>query len=1440
MATKDFRASQIETSKIIGTGSVSGTTAGIVMYSGSIASDREGGTSDSAMFSNVGSDVFLFVSGTINTDNVGTLGTKSNVALFGGDVVVSGTLYAERQVIEVDSSVPGNFFVTGNMFVEPDSNSTKSVAFRTAAGNDIFIVDSTNKRIGVNVSDPDAQVEIFGTSTPHLKLSNNVDDFATFAVGTHGDLTITTVDAAAGAANFVIDADGAVDIDADAGALSLDGSAGINIGTEADVAIDIDASTLDIDASGVLTIDSATSISIGAAADKPIDIDSTTLDIDASGAITIDGTSTFSVDAVGTSNITTHGTLTLSGSDGLAINSDTGPIVATTRQGNIELTATAGDIHLSTVSALHITGDVFAKATIFDVKTTGGVKFTLDSDASSNNSFDIQDSTGAELFLSHETNGTRVNFGRGNSNNFMVSGDNDYTSIFVDAGEDAVALGWDGDAVPHWSELTETGTDVKILLSGTVGSRGGSTRGTTLVAGDLAISGSVTSLSTLTVAGDLLVELGTNGQFVVADGAGPTNYLMITGSDLGGILSSSVHNKNVSIHTNNAKESFSIVGTGEAVFNDPGPLGADTVFTVSGSIGSRGTATKGTSVFGGDTVISGGLYVNDTIYSANDTDTRIVFSDDQIDFFAGNERLLKLDETADDEVVIGDGGDVNFRVATKGYGYNLYVKSEHNAGAENAISIRHASPQEVLHVSGAIRIDSEGRPNVLFVSGTLGTNSHQVLILSGGSGASTDEAAAEDVAFYVSGSIGSSGTAVRGASVFGGDLVVSGNTKFHDEVIIEANKKVFFDGVGPASGNGPFIFGNTVALSLDGDNRLLFYYDTDAVFSDGNDKASLLLNNSQVLIMSGGGATSKNEASYADLAFFVSGSVGSRGTAIKGTSVFGGDVHISGSITSEGTTFGGSLDLGYDTSDTAGLLPGSGLGAIITVDNQPVQIKVAGSSKTALAITGSVLIGSGANGGLPVFPGNDINFFVSGSVGSRNSSTAAASLFGGDLVISGALTKVDSVDGSICFDVANEGILLPAGKVAQFNHTNSRVTSDAANNLYVSGALELRLFGDDAIVLNSLDNGIVKFKKGNTEFLRIAASSPGNDVIIQPKVADKDIIFKENATGGGDEVFRIDSTAKNVLFAAGHKVTFGAATRYIGDGTSYNSTANDLVVQGSNNVILAPGSDSQAFVALGTNGQFVIADGAGPTNYLMVTGSGLGGILSSSVHNKNVSIHTNNAKESFSIVGTGEAVFNDPGPLGGDTVFTVSGSIGSKGTATKGTAVFGGDLVVSGALFAGKQMFKQRLGWPASIGSADPRFPAFNGEGANTNPDVELYWSVLGSGSFKALDLWVSDASTSRVNIGFFANHDVTPLCHVSGAFVNEDAIGDGNRGHFYVDLVKHAAYVTGSNSFNPGDIISVGIAKGGGSTFTKVMGTLYYEVDTMSLENNRLAGTPS
>jgi len=61
----------------------------------------------------LGNDTVLFISGAINSKESGIAGAS----VFGGDVVVSGTLYAEKQVIEVDEVATSNLLVSGSLTV---------------------------------------------------------------------------------------------------------------------------------------------------------------------------------------------------------------------------------------------------------------------------------------------------------------------------------------------------------------------------------------------------------------------------------------------------------------------------------------------------------------------------------------------------------------------------------------------------------------------------------------------------------------------------------------------------------------------------------------------------------------------------------------------------------------------------------------------------------------------------------------------------------------------------------------------------------------------------------------------------------------------------------------------------------------------------------------------------------------------------------------------------------------------------------------------------------------------------------------------------------------------------------------------------------------------------------------------------------------------------
>ena len=109
---KDFKASQLRTSKIVISGSESGKPA-LLIYSASDATNFEGGF-QSDMLTKVGSDVYLFVSG--NNNSV-LSGNRSKVTLFGGDVVVSGTFYAEKLVAEVDTTVNSDHHISGAIFL---------------------------------------------------------------------------------------------------------------------------------------------------------------------------------------------------------------------------------------------------------------------------------------------------------------------------------------------------------------------------------------------------------------------------------------------------------------------------------------------------------------------------------------------------------------------------------------------------------------------------------------------------------------------------------------------------------------------------------------------------------------------------------------------------------------------------------------------------------------------------------------------------------------------------------------------------------------------------------------------------------------------------------------------------------------------------------------------------------------------------------------------------------------------------------------------------------------------------------------------------------------------------------------------------------------------------------------------------------------------------
>ncbi|MAH44073.1 hypothetical protein CL614_10225, partial [archaeon] len=154
---KDFRSDRLRAGRLIGSGSAG--QPGIIILSASAASTTyTGGYRDTNILSKVGTDVFMFVSGTkdgrVSTDP--SLHSGS-VVLFGGDVVVSGTFYADKMIVEVEEAVTGSLSVSGSLFVS-----------RSAVVGQGLTINS-------KLSNHNSDFIAFGKSLSHTMIATHID-----------------------------------------------------------------------------------------------------------------------------------------------------------------------------------------------------------------------------------------------------------------------------------------------------------------------------------------------------------------------------------------------------------------------------------------------------------------------------------------------------------------------------------------------------------------------------------------------------------------------------------------------------------------------------------------------------------------------------------------------------------------------------------------------------------------------------------------------------------------------------------------------------------------------------------------------------------------------------------------------------------------------------------------------------------------------------------------------------------------------------------------------------------------------------------------------------------------------------------------------------------------------------------------------------------------
>lgn len=880
---KDLRVKQLRTTQVIVSGSNVGTIPSFLIYSASAATGVDG-TYHAALLNNVGTDVWMFISGSKSAQAGSTSGTgRSDAILFGGDVVISGTLYAEKQVMEVDTLYNSDLMLSGG-FILGDQG----------AGADANGVGSGRIK------------SLLGTNSGSLFVSTGSLYFASKPGGTYSETKIET------------------------SALSSFSSAVINVANDSIVFIDADDSSNSKSETVSDFVGLIASNGLAAAAGQ--------LSVNIDGLSALGGTGVHQTDD--------HFMFSDGGTEKKITFSNLEDAIFANVSGDATIAA-GGDISLGVTAITNqtnMTGDVADtdELLINDGGTLKRVDFSLARDAVFNDvSGDATVAAGGALTIAaNAVEGSMINSNAaGTGLSYASSALNvDINGLGADANagnlSDEIAIADNSDSnnakkitITQLKALVDTNTtytagdglalggtefslniDTLSALGGTglhqtddhfVFSDGGTEKKITFSNLEDAIFASVSGDATVAAGGDISLGAGaiTNQTNMTGDVA-DTDELLI--SDAGTLkrIDFSVFRDAVF----NDVSSGATVAAGGAVTIKGFTASSDTFATPPTAAGTNAVAIGNKAIASGDGSIAMGTS------TTNNTDATGLHS-----LAIGGD-----DATASGQYSAAIGGYAN--TAAGDYSVALGRSSAANganaiaigkslvATEDDSIAIGNSSNDAKIALSGSVEVFSDlivpadivhagdsdtkitfGTNEVSITAGnqvTLKTSVNQAFVLA-------NTYSGTDTNFYVAGTVGAKGdtSTTKGTAVFAGDTVVSG-TLFFDN-----NLKIFKDG-----NDLKFDDGNNTVKTL----TQLATVPDDSEFFNGvhagsnNAKAATTASFS---VAGTQGTTYYTENVGTDVLMYVSGGLRSDTAAYgKTTTVFGGAVVFSGSTTYLGDT----------------------------------------------------------------------------------------------------------------------------------------------------------------------------------------------------------------------------------------------------------------------------------------------------------------------------------------------------------------------------------------------------------------------------------------------------------------------------------------------------------------------------------------------------------
>ena len=1029
--SKDFRIKQLRTTQVIASGSSVGSVPSLLVYSASAATDIDGNYS-ADLLAGAGTDVWMFVSGTRNDSNQSNEQHNDKV-LFSGDVVISGTLYAEKQVMEVNMSQTSDLYLSGAVVLgdqgAASSDSGQARFYNTIGTNSGSLFVSTGSLyLGRNISGTYSEIQVLpntvtagnGIGTQDItdinqSLNIDINELT-------GSLTNSTI---AGSDLFAI-----ADVDATNNEVKKI--------TLTNVAAKLAGDGLSA-SSGVLSADSRNGINVTSNG-----IEISLSDVSGSSAIATGDSIPF-LDSDGSTQISTVAQLvTALAGDGLTNSSNQFQVEVD--DSTIERNTDQLRVKDAGITAAKINSNV--AGTGLEQHTDGSIRIAA---AAAGNGL-----TGGA--------GSAISVGSGNG-------------ISVNAGSIEI----DDSVVATISGSTFSGP---VLSSAFSGSLTHLTDGSSyLVAGanvtiTTGSSGAVTIQSTDTdttyTAGnglDLVGGSGTEFALDLKSSGGLKLYageLTVEPSDFAGTGLQDDGSDNLRISPTAAGDGLSggggsalAVSTGTGLSISGGNVVTDdsVVAHLSGSV-FTGQVEFQTAITGSTDIVIGSELIHQ-----NDPDTKIAFGTNNVAVRVGDTRTIYTENMlgANRVFINPDGEDVDFTVESSNDNKMIFVN-----GGLDYVSIGDDSGvnQDVhLFVSGAINGVGDSGVAVfggdVVVSGSLLDSNHNAIKLASVSengtfanspsatgtnsvaiGNNATASGNNSIAMGTSTTNQTDATGLHSLAIGGDDATASGqyasaiggfaNTASgnyslamgRDNTVSGENSV----GIGKsltvttddtiALGNntddadiklkGSVEVLSTLTLPSDiihaGDSDTKIAFDTNDVSIDAGGRTGIKMTADQAVVL----ATTAGSYSGTDVAFFVSGTIGSKGdtSTNKGTAVFGGDTAISGTLYFDNGTKiykdGNNLtfDDGNNTVKTLSQL------ATVPGESEFLNGVHAGSNASKAATSASFSI-AGTQGETYYTEniGSDVLLYVSGGL---RSDTAAygksTAVFGGAVVFSGSAT----------------------------------------------------------------------------------------------------------------------------------------------------------------------------------------------------------------------------------------------------------------------------------------------------------------------------------------------------------------------------------------------------------------------------------------------------